>query len=142
MERLIFSLGRIFLGLLLGFLLQWLIHRGIIKTRYTVESIRKTLQKIAILFLSPICVLGSLWVVNFGSLKIVALLFVGIFALVLGGFLAFLYSRQRNMPRYQAGAFIIENKKQRSSVQLTPALSSDASVCRTRRTSPDKTRAL
>lgn len=107
MDKLLFSLALIFLGLSLGYFLKGLIHRGTRTTRYSVESIRKALQRIAVLVLSPISVLGSLWVVNLESIKLIALPFVGIFTLLLGGFLAFCYSKQVKMPRNQAGAFIV-----------------------------------
>lgn len=107
MEQFIFSLGIIFFGLALGYVIQNLINKNIIKIPWDIETIRKTLQKIALLFFNPIAFLGAVWIVNLNDLKLIALPFIGITALVLGGFLAFLFARMLRMSRKQTGAYIV-----------------------------------
>lgn len=107
MEKFIFSLGIILFGLALGYVLQILIHKKIIVIPYDLETLRKTLQKIALLFFNPIAFLGAVWIINIDDLKIFAMPFIGITALVLGGFLAFWFAKMLKMPRKQTGAYIV-----------------------------------
>lgn len=107
MEQFIFSLGIIFFGLALGYVIQILINKCIIKIPWDIETIRKTLQKIALLFFNPIAFLGAVWIVNLNDLKLIALPFIGIVALVLGGYLAFLFAKMLRMSRKQTGAYIV-----------------------------------
>jgi len=107
MEKFVFSLGIIFFGLALGYVIQALIHKRIIRLPYDIEIIRKTLQKVALLFFNPIAFLGAIWIVNLDDLKIIALPFIGISALVLGGFLALVFAKMLNMSRKQTGAYIV-----------------------------------
>lgn len=107
MEQFVFSLGIIFFGLALGYVIQILIHKKIITLPYDIEAIRKTLQKIALLFFNPIAFLGAIWIVNLDDLKIIALPFIGITALVLGGFVAFVFANMLKMSRKQTGAYIV-----------------------------------
>lgn len=107
MGQFIFSLGIIFFGLTIGYIVQILINKEIIRTPYDIETIRKTLQKIALLFFNPIAFLGAVWIVNLDDLKLIALPFIGITALVLGGFLAFLFAKFLRMSRKQTGAYIV-----------------------------------
>jgi len=107
MEKFVFSLGIILFGLALGYVLQILIHKKIIVIPYNLEILRKTLQKIAFLFFNPIAFLGAVWIINIDDLKIFAMPFIGTTALVLGGFLAFWFSKVLRMSRKQTGAYIV-----------------------------------
>ena len=107
MEKFVFSLGIILFGLALGYVLQILIHQKIIALPYDLETLRKTLQKIALLFFNPIAFLGAIWIINIDDLKIFAMPFIGISALVLGGFLALWFAKMLKMTRKQTGAYIV-----------------------------------
>lgn len=107
MEKFIFSLGIIFFGLALGYVIQILVHKRIITIPYDIETVRKALQKMALLFFNPVASLGAVWIVNLDDLKMITLPFIGITALLLGGFLAFLFARMQNMTRKQTGAYIV-----------------------------------
>jgi len=107
MEKIFISLGIIFFGLALGYIVQILVHKQIINLPFGIETLRKALQKFAFLFLDPIVYLGAVWIINFDELKIVALPFIGIFALMLGGILAFVFAKLLKMSRKQMGAYII-----------------------------------
>lgn len=82
-----YSFGIILFGLSLGYLLQMAVVHGKITLPMPVESLRKLLQKIALLFLNPVAIVGAVWVVAFSSAKLVTIPFIGLLALCLGGFL-------------------------------------------------------
>ena len=107
MEKISFSLGIIFLGLALGYVIQVLVHKHLVKLPFDLETLRKSLQKIAFLFLDPIVYLGAVWIIDFDELKIVALPFIGIIAILLGGILAFAFAKLMKMSRKQTGAYIV-----------------------------------
>lgn len=107
MEKVIISLGIIFFGLAMGYIIQILVHKHILNLPFGIETLRKALQKFAFLILDPIVYLGAVWIINFDELKIVALPFIGVFALLLGGILAFVFAGLLKMSRKQTGAFII-----------------------------------
>lgn len=107
MEKFIFSLGIIFFGLMLGYVLQVLIHRDILKLPYDIDTIRKILQKIALLFFNPITFIGTMWILDLSDFKIIALPFIGATALMLGGFLAFVFAKIMRMNRKQTGVYIV-----------------------------------
>ena len=107
MEKFVFSLGIIFWGLALGYAIQILIHKSIIKIPYDIGTLRKTLQKMALLFFNPVAFIGAIWIVNLDELKFIALPFIGITALVLGGFLAFWFAKMQKMSKKQTGAYIV-----------------------------------
>lgn len=107
MEKFVFSLGIIFFGLVLGYVIQILVHKNFISLPYDLETTRKALQKIALLFFNPIAFIGAIWIVNLNDLKIIALPFIGITALLLGGILAFFFARLLRLSRKQTGSYIV-----------------------------------
>jgi predicted permease len=107
MNQFIFSLGIIFSGFILGYVVQVLIRKKLISVPYDIHVLRKALQTLALLFFSPIATIGAVWILNFEDLKIIALPFIGIITLFLGGVIAFLFTKMLRMPRKQAGAFIV-----------------------------------
>ena len=107
MEKFVYSLGIIFFGLALGYSIQVLVRKKIIQLPYDIEILRKTLQRIALLFFNPIAFMGAVWIVTLEDLKIIALPFIGITALVLGGILALVFARMLGMSRKQTGAYIV-----------------------------------
>ena len=107
MKNYFFSLGIIGFGLLLGYLIQILSQKSNPIFSLNINSLRKTFQKIAVLIINPVTFIGAIWVVNLNDLKLIALPFIGITALVLGGFIALLFSKMQNMNRGQTGAYIV-----------------------------------
>jgi multiple sugar transport system permease protein len=83
-KTLIFSLSIIFFGLIVGYIIQQLEYRRIIQLSISIGNLRKLLQKIALLFFMPISTIGTLWIIKMNNIKIVALPFLGIFALFAG----------------------------------------------------------
>ena len=107
MKKFVLSIGIIFLGLILGYVVQILLRKKIVSIPYDIETLRKTLQKIALLFFNPIAFMGAIWVVPLEDLKILALPIIGIIAWLLGGTLAFLFARLLGMSRKQTGSYIV-----------------------------------
>ena len=52
------------------------------------DGLRLWLQKIALLFLNPITVIGAIWIIRFDHSRIMLLPLLGLFAVVTGGFWA------------------------------------------------------
>lgn len=68
------------------------------------EELRKLLQKIALLFFNPIAFLGAIWIIKIDNLRIVALPFIGVFALLLGGALALAAAKFYKLTRKEIGS--------------------------------------
>lgn len=107
MEIFLFSFGAIFLGLLMGYTVQILVSTNRIKLPIEIETLQKSLQKIGLLFFNPISFLGAIWAVELDDIRLIVLPFIGIFAIVLGGFFAFLFAKAQSMTRKQTGAYIV-----------------------------------
>lgn len=91
----------------MGYAFQVLINKKIIHSPFDLLSIRKTLQKMAFLFFNPIATLGAIWILRFDNFGIIALPFLSILAHVLGGLLAFWFSKRFKLTRKQTGAYIV-----------------------------------
>lgn len=107
MDQFAISLGIIFSGFTLGYLIQILVRKKVVSFRYDIDVLRKALQTIALLVFSPVATLGAVWILNFEDLKIITLPFIGILVLIVGGVLAFIFSRMLHMSRKQTGAYIV-----------------------------------
>jgi len=105
--NLIISLGYIFFGLVTGYIIQQLEERKIIHLPISLEKLRKLLQKIGLLFFMPISFIGALWMVKIDNLKIIALPFLGIFALLMGGILGFASAKLFKSNRKDTGSMFI-----------------------------------
>jgi predicted permease len=111
MSKFIYSFSIILFGLLLGYVIQILAKRELIKLPIHIDSLRKLLQRIALLIVNPIAVVGAIWVVSLKNAALVALPFVGLFALLAGGGIAlavarmFKLSPQKTGSMYVCGAF-------------------------------------
>jgi len=104
MLKLVFSLSIISFGLTLGYIIQILAQRGSIQLPIGLEGLRKLLQKIALLFFNPIAFLGAIWIIKIDNLRIVALPFIGVFALLLGGLLALAVAKSYKLTRKEIGS--------------------------------------
>jgi predicted permease len=99
-----YSLSIISFGLLLGYSVQVFSNRGILRLPVPIEELRKLLQRVALLVVNPVAILGAVWVVNVSSIRLVALPFIGFFALLAGGLLGLLAARLLQLPARKAGA--------------------------------------
>jgi len=106
-NNLIISLSYIFLGLIVGYIIQQLEERKIIHLPISLEKLRKLLQKIGLLFFMPISFIGALWMVKIDNLNIIALPFLGIFALLMGGVLGFASAKLFKLNRKDTGSMFV-----------------------------------
>ncbi len=105
MQKLLFSLSIIALGLVLGYSIQRLVLAGIIKADTSLAKQRKLLQKIALLGLSPIATIGAIWILSFDNIRIILLPVIGVLAMFTGGFAALAIGKALKLKPRQAGAF-------------------------------------
>jgi len=99
-----YSFGIIIFGLTLGYILQILVNRKLIKLPIPIDGLRKLLQKIALLFLNPVAIVGAIWIVSIKNVGLIALPFVGLFALLTGGVLALGVARILRLAPKKTGA--------------------------------------
>ena len=103
-NKIIISLSYIFFGLIVGYIIQLLEQRRIIRLPISLEKLRKLLQKIGLLFFMPISFIGALWIIKVDNIKIVALPFLGIFALLIGGLLGLTAARFLRLKQKDTGS--------------------------------------
>ncbi len=103
-SMLLYSFGIILSGLLLGYTAQVLAARGLIRLPVSMDTLRKGLQRTALLFVNPVAIVGATWIVSIRDAALVALPFVGLFAIVTGGALALGAARLLQLPPKKKGA--------------------------------------
>jgi len=87
-SKFVYSLSIILFGLSIGYGIQILVNREVIRLPLPIGDLRKLLQRAALLFLSPVARVGALWIVNINHVGLVALPFLCLFALFIGGVFA------------------------------------------------------
>ncbi len=106
MEKLILSLGLIISGLAIGYLLQRMDRAGTLCLPAPLPKCRLLLQKISLLGLMPISVLGAVWVVSFTDIRVLLLPVVGVTALLSGGLIGLGYAHFSNKTPKQTGVLL------------------------------------
>jgi len=104
LSTLFFTFGIIAGSLAIGYLIQQLVRGDRLKLPFTLDTLRKILQKTALLGVLPVTVLGAIWIVDIRSAAIAALPFIGLSAILLGGLLALLYARLMRLEPRKTGA--------------------------------------
>jgi predicted permease len=104
MAKFAYSFGIIIFGLALGYGLQILVNRKLITLPIPIDGLRKRLQKVALLVLNPVAIVGAIWIVSIKHVGLIALPFVGLFALLTGGALALGVARMLNLAPHKTGA--------------------------------------
>ena len=90
---------------------QILVRRERIRLPIDIDALRILLQRIALLVVNPIAVAGAIWVISLKNASLIALPFVGLFALLAGGGIALVAARmfkltpQKTGSMYVCGAF-------------------------------------
>ena len=102
--KLLFSFVIILSGLLAGYAVQRLAARGLIRLPVSMDALRKGLQRAALLFVNPVAIVGATWIVSIRDAALMALPFVGLFAIVTGGVLALGAARLLHLPPKKTGA--------------------------------------
>jgi len=103
-NKIIISLGYIFFGLIVGYIIQQLELRKVIRLPISLEKFRKLLQKIGLLFFMPISFIGALWIIKVDNIKIAALPFFGIFAFLIGGIFGLTAAKYFRLQRKDTGS--------------------------------------
>lgn len=103
-SRLLYSFAIILAGLFLGYALQTLAVRGVIRLPLSIDALRKGLQRAALLFVNPVAIVGATWIVSIRDAALVALPFIGLFAIVTGGVLALGAARVLHLPPKKTGS--------------------------------------
>lgn len=103
MEKLLLTFGLISGGLILGYLLQHLSRKGMIFSPQVIPSLRKTLQKIALLVLFPVAFMAVIWVVSLSDARLFILPFIGLTALISGGVFGLIGAKLLKVNRNQTG---------------------------------------
>ncbi|MBC8452814.1 MAG: hypothetical protein H8D65_03050 [Spirochaetes bacterium] len=107
MIDMLFSLLMIIIGFSIGYIIQKLLKAGKIRFRTSELIVRKRLQTIAILWLTPIPIISSVWVAPLRDIEIYSLPIIGLAALALGAVTAYIASRIMHMTRPQQGTFFV-----------------------------------
>ncbi len=102
----LFSLGLIATGLLAGYLYRNIYPHGAQKSEYEINSLRRRLQEAALLYVNPVAFGGAIWALNLSDVRIIALPFLGAFAITLGGVLAYFAAKALGLNRKQTGVFV------------------------------------
>ena len=104
MGKFLYSFGIIFLGLAIGVVIQALERSGRLRLPLPIDDLRKRLQKIALLGLNPIAIVGAIWIVQIKDASLIALPFIGFFALLIGGVFALGGARMLKLAPKKTGA--------------------------------------
>lgn len=73
MSKFIYSFGIILFGLSLGYMIQIMVRRERIRLPIDIDALRILLQRMALLLLNPVAVVGAIWVVSLKNATLVAL---------------------------------------------------------------------
>ena len=103
-KTLIISLNIIFIAFITGYILQKLEQRNIIRLPLGRDKFRKLLQKIALLIFLPISTIGTLWVIKIENIKLAALPFLSILAILLGGVFGLIIAKILKLDRKDTGS--------------------------------------
>ena len=104
LPKLLYSFSIILSGILLGYAIQGLSARGLIRLPVSLDAMRKGLQRMALLFVNPVAIVGATWIVSIRHAGLAALPFIGLFAIVAGGVLALGAARLLALPPKKTGA--------------------------------------
>jgi predicted permease len=107
MYRFLSTLALMFSALAAGYLVRVLSERRILRLPFELPRVRRTLQAAALLVFTPLTLLGAAWIVELENLKLLALPFIEVFAIVLGGSLAYAFARAQKLTRRQTGPYIV-----------------------------------
>lgn len=104
MYKFLYSFGVIFFGLALGVIIRKLHNNGRIRLPVSIGELRILLQKTALLWLNPVAIGGAIWSVRINDVELIAMPFIGFFALFTGGMLALGAARLLKLEPGKTGA--------------------------------------
>ena len=103
----LFSLGLIATGLSVGYLYRNLTPQGTKLSEKEINTLRRRLQETALLYVNPVAFGGAIWALKLSDIRIIALPFLGAFAIILSGVLAYLAAQGLRLGRKQNGVFVV-----------------------------------
>ncbi|MCW4051309.1 MAG: hypothetical protein NWE89_16415 [Candidatus Bathyarchaeota archaeon] len=104
--NILFSLGLIAFGLLAGYYYRNYYTDGRQRTEDEISSLRKKLQATSLLYVNPVAFGGAIWALELSDIRIFSLPFLGVFALILGGVLAYVGAKALRLNRKQTGVYV------------------------------------
>ncbi|MDC0335930.1 hypothetical protein OAN24_03410 [Pseudodesulfovibrio sp.] len=104
MEKLFTSLGIITFGITLGYVIQQLERRGTIRVPLGMLEMRKLLVKIGILGFISFSFFLAIWNLRIPDMRLMAIPFIGLGTLVLGGLVGILSGKAMRLPGRKTGA--------------------------------------
>ena len=107
MQKFIISLGLIFLGLVIGQSIRKLVDKKLISESIPVEKYFISLRVIALLVLNPITSIGAFWILKIEDMRLIAIPFLGLSALVLGGAVGYLAAVIMKLDKKQRGSLFL-----------------------------------
>ena len=103
-NRLLFSLAIILVGLTSGYILQRLITSNTIRLPVPIVALRRGIQKFTLLVFIPIPVVGAIWLIRIDDIRMAAIPFIGALTLTMGGVLGWAAGRIRGYADRKLGA--------------------------------------
>lgn len=104
MEKFVYSLGLIVLGLAVGKALKLLVDRNIIDKSFKVEKHLKYIQRVTLLLLYPIITMGAFWIFRMTDIRLAVLPLLGVCALTIGGALGIAGAKILKLGKSQTGS--------------------------------------
>ena len=99
----LFTLGLMALGLIAGYYYRNMNSHGLGKSEDEIDQLRRRFQVFALLVVNPVAFGGAIWALDISDLRIIALPFLGAFAISIGGFLAYIAAKLMKLSRQQIG---------------------------------------
>jgi predicted permease len=107
MQRIAFSFFVIVASLAAGYAFNRALERGALRgLSASAETLRRGMQKTALLMINPVAFCGAVWVLDLSERRYLALPFLGIAALAAGLALGFAGSRILRLPPAKAGVYV------------------------------------
>lgn len=107
MSKFLFTFGLIALGLSLGYLIQRIVTKQILRLPLSLDQLRRIFLETALLLINPMTVVGAVWVIRLKEPRIVTLPFLGASAILLGGLLALSAAKLLRLERRQTGSLFV-----------------------------------
>lgn len=104
MDKILFSLSLITLGVFSGYLIQFMVDKEFMKFPMDIVSLRRNLQKIVLLCIVPVTVIGALWIIELDDMRLAAFPLIGVSHYFLGGILAIFAAKLLKLDREKTGS--------------------------------------
>lgn len=107
MTKFALTLGILAAGLALGYSTQLLVAKQILRLPFPLAPLRRCLIKVIFLFVSPITVVGAIWIIKIEDARIFTLPVLGVSGVLFGGALALCASRFLKLERRKTGSLFV-----------------------------------